>query len=247
LLQRALQGVRRAKDEISGPLRIVGPRSGFLPLLWPVVDEFCLLHPEVQPDVQLDDRIGNWVLDRVDVGFRVGQSPAEGLVARRLFSVQLIICAAPAYLERHGMPGTLAALASHRCSVFRHPATGRILPWNVRIDDAIVGHEVAPALCTNDTEMEVEAVLAGHVIGQLAGMAAVPHIRAGRLVPLLTKHVADHLGVYVYYGSRSAQPARVREFIDLAAERLAGNPAYVLTAKELAAAEASSHTTRRGC
>jgi DNA-binding transcriptional LysR family regulator len=45
---------------------------------------------------------------------------AEGVIARRLFPVQLIICAAPAYLERHGAPKTLDELAGHRCSVFRH-------------------------------------------------------------------------------------------------------------------------------
>ena len=77
-------------------------------------------YPEVQPDVQLDDRIGNWVEDRVDVGFRIGPSPAEGVIARRLFPLQLIICAAPAYLARHGAPDSLDALASHRCSAFRH-------------------------------------------------------------------------------------------------------------------------------
>ena len=74
---------------------------------------------EVQPDVELDDRVGNWVEDRVDVGFRVGLSPAEGVIARKLFPLQLIICAAPAYLERHGAPDSLSSLASHRCSAFR--------------------------------------------------------------------------------------------------------------------------------
>lgn len=73
----------------------------------PVIDEFCRLHPDVQPDVQLDDGIGNWVNDRVDVGFRIGRSAEEGVVARRLFPVQLFICAAPAYLERHGVPQSL--------------------------------------------------------------------------------------------------------------------------------------------
>jgi DNA-binding transcriptional LysR family regulator len=61
-------------------------------------------------------------------------------------------------------------------------------------------------------------------------------VRAGRLVPLLTAHVTHHLGLYLYYGSRVAQPARVRAFIDLVVERVAGNAAWVLTAQELAVA-----------
>ena len=237
-LQRALHMAQQAKDEIAGPLRIVGPRSTFAPVLWPLLDEFCRLHPQVQPDVQLDDRIGNWVEDRVDVGFRVGRSPAEGVIARRLFASQLIICAAPAYLAREGAPDNLDALAAHRCSTFRHPSKGSVLPWYVKIEDMRVDHHVVPALCTNDEGLEAEAVLAGHVLGLLTAVTAAPHIRAGRLVPLLTGHVDDHSSVFVYYGSRTAQPARVRAFIDLAIKRLVNNKAYVLTAKELQTAEA---------
>ncbi len=237
-LRRALQVVRRAKDEMAGPLRIVGPRSTFLPALWPLLDEFCRLHPEVQPDVQLDDRIGNWVEDRVDVGFRVGNSAQEGVIARRLLTLQLIVCAAPAYIARYGAPDNPDALAAHRCSVYRHPATGKTLPWYMQQGDSMTEHSVVPALCTNDEQLELDAVLSGHVISQVTGVTAGAHIRAGRLVPLLTRHAATPAGIYMYWGSRTAQPARVRAFIDLAAQRLVDNPAYVLTAKELAAAEA---------
>ncbi len=238
-LERAVQAVRRAKDEIAGPLRIVGPRSTFRPMLWPLLDEFCRRHPEVQPDVRLDDAIGNWVEDRVDVGFRVGPSPAEGVIARRLFSLQLIICAAPSYLQRHGAPSTLADLARHRCSVYRHPVNGRLMPWHVhKKGEGVVDHEVMPALCTNDELLELDAMLAGHVIGVHTGVTAAEHLRAGRLVPLLSEHVSEHFGMYLYYGGRKSQPARVRAFIDLAIERLAGSRVYVLSTKELAAAEA---------
>jgi DNA-binding transcriptional LysR family regulator len=196
------------------------------------------LYPEVQPDVQLDDRIGNWVEDRVDVGFRVGISPAEGVIARKLFPLQLIICAAPAYLQRHGAPDSLHALASHRCSTFRNPGTGRVVPWYLKDKGGLIEQAVVPSLCLNDELLETEAVLAGHVIGLMSGVAAAPHIRTGRMVPLLHKHVADRSSTFVYYGSRTAQPARVRAFIALAVKRLVDNPAYMLTAKELQSAEA---------
>jgi DNA-binding transcriptional LysR family regulator len=183
--------------------------------------------------------VGNWVEDRVDVGFRIGASAAEGVIARRLFPLQLIICAAPSYLARFGAPDGLHALAAHRCSGFRHSATGKLIPWYVKIGDGVIELPIVPALCLNDESIETEAVLAGHVIGCLTGVAAAAHIRAGRLIPLLVQHVADSSSVFVYYGSRAAQPARVRAFIDLAVERLANNTDYVLTARELADAEAA--------
>jgi len=246
MLERALSQAREAKDEIAGPLRIVGPRSSFSGILMPVLDEFCRQYPGVQPDVQLDDGKSNWVLERVDVGFRIGTSPDEGVIARRLFPVQLIICAAPAYLERLGVPKSLDELARHRCSAFRHPTTGQVLPWYLDIDGEVVHRHVAPTLSTNDTELELQAVLAGQVIGQVANLTAAPHIRSGRLVPILLQHMTDHIGVHLYYGSRASQPRRVRAFLELAIERLANPPALVLTPKELALAAGRGRVARRG-
>jgi DNA-binding transcriptional LysR family regulator len=244
-LQRALHAAREAKDEIAGPLRIVGPKSSFAPVLMPVVDEFCRLYPDVQPDIQLDDGIGNWVNDRVDVGFRIGRSAEEGVVARRLFPVQLFICAAPAYLERHGIPQSLDDLASHRCSAFRHPATGQVIAWYVNVDGEIVNRHVVPAISTNDTELELQAVLAGQVIGQISNLSAAEHIRSKRLVPVLLQHMSEHIGVHVYYGHRAAQPRRVRAFIELVVQRLLDSPRYVVSKAEVREAQAALRRPRR--
>jgi DNA-binding transcriptional LysR family regulator len=238
-LQQALQGARQAKEDIAGPLRIVGPRTVLQPIIGPVLDEYCRLYPEVQPDVQLDDRIGNWVEDRVDVGFRLGNSPQEGLIARRLFPLQLIICASPSYLRKYGVPKSLVELGSHRCSAFRRLSDGRVVPWRVRIGDRSQDQPINPAFCTNDEAFELRAVLAGEVIGQLAAPTAAPLIRAGRLVPLLLEHLSDIYSLFVYYGSRTAQPARVRRFIDLAVDRLTDNADFVLSNNELTLAQAS--------
>jgi DNA-binding transcriptional LysR family regulator len=93
-----------------------------------------------------------------------------------------------------------------------------------------------PAICTNDEILELHAVLAGRVIGQLAGVTAAPYIRARQLMPLLVDHIPDRYSYFVYYGSRNAQPARARAFIDLVVARLVDNSEYVLSTKELRSA-----------
>lgn len=236
-LDRALALAREAKDEIAGPLRLVGPRSSFATVLMPLLDDFGRAHPQIQPDVQLDDGLGNWVQDRVDVGFRIGASPQPDVIGRRLFPVQLIVCAAPAYLERHGAPKQLDDLAQHRCSVFRHPSTGRVSPWYLTVDGEVQHRPQTPAFATNDTELELAAVLSGQVIGQLANFSAAPHVRSGRLVPLLLAHTSSPFGLHLYYGSRAAQPRRVRAFIDLAVDSLHDSPQHVLSDDELAQAQ----------
>ncbi len=237
-LDRAMQQVRASKDGDTGPLHIVGPGSCFTHVLWPLIDEYCCRFPEVHPDVLLEDRIGNWVEDRVDVGFRIGSQAEEGVVARRLFPIQLIICAAPEYLARYGAPDSIDDLPLHRCSVFRSLQDKRLLPWTVKIDGETVARDIPPVFSTNSADLEIDAVLSGKAIGSLAAMSVAPHIRAGRLVPLLVQNLDDHFSLFVYYGSRTAQPSRVRAFIDLAIERLTDNAKYLLSREELEAAEA---------
>lgn len=235
-LQRALSTARRAKEEISGPLRITGPRTAFEPVIWPLLDEFCRLHPGVEPDVQLEDRVGNWVEDRIDVGFRLGSSPQEGVIARRLFPVQLVICGSPAYLEKYGLPASVSDLVAHRCVAFRNPGTGKVVPWRIRAGAETLDQLVSPGICTNDETLELDAVLSGEYLGQLAGVTAAPYIRAKQLIPLLVETIPERSSYFVYYGSRNSQPARARAFIDLALERLVDNERYVLSDKELKAA-----------
>lgn len=235
-LHQSLHAARRTREDLAGPLRIVGPRTVLQAVIGPVLGEYCRLYPEVQPDVELDDRVGNWVEDRVDVGFRLGNPPEEGLIARRLFPMQLVICAAPSYLRKYGAPRSLYELDSHRCSAFRRASDGRVVPWRVRVGDSMRDQPVRPAFCTNDEAFELGAVLAGEVIGQLAVPTVAPLIRAGRLVPVLLDHLSDHYSLFLYYGSRAAQPARVRRFIDLVVERLSDSSDYVLSEGELAEA-----------
>ncbi|BDT67237.1 HTH-type transcriptional regulator DmlR [Comamonadaceae bacterium OS-1] len=232
-LQQALRAARQTREDIAGPLRIAGPRTVLQTVIGPVLDAYQRLYPQVQPDVQLDDRIGNWVEDRVDVGFRLGHAPQEGLIARRLFPMQLIICAAPSYVAQHGFPQNLYELAAHRCSAFRRPVDGRVFPWHVKVGEGTQDQHVNPAFCTNDETLELRTVLAGSVIGQLAAPTAAASIRAGHLVPLLLDHLADHHSLFVYFGSRAAVPVRVRRFIDLAVERLTDNTDFVLGKEEL--------------
>ncbi|WP_374729973.1 hypothetical protein [Caballeronia temeraria] len=55
-----------------------------------------------------------------------------------------MICASPEYLSRYGTPRSLDDLALHRCSVFRHPGTGKIFPWYVDVGGAIQTREFPP-------------------------------------------------------------------------------------------------------
>jgi DNA-binding transcriptional LysR family regulator len=240
ILTNAIDDARRAREDVAGPLRVSAPRAFGVKVLWPHILEFARAHPEVQLDMQFDDRFTDAVSDRVDVGFRGGSPPAEGLIARLLSPIQLIVCASPVYLARHGVPESIDALAGHRCTGYRRANTGRLAPWEFQSGEDIESREIEAAVYTNDVDAETEAVVAGLCIGQLASFTSAGHIRAGRLVPLLVNTVSQREALYLYYRHRTEQPLRVRRFVDFMVTRIGASQDFFLTPAELRAAHAAA-------
>jgi DNA-binding transcriptional LysR family regulator len=155
----------------------------------------------------------------------------------------VITCASPAYLAEHGWPQTPEDLVHHACTGFRHPNTGRLLPWEFHIDGELVLRDVPLAMYTNDAEAEIEAVLAGIGIGQVDSVSASAHLRAGRLVPLFGNLVSQRHAAYLYYPQRNDMPRRVRLFIDFLVERFRGSQAYHFEKAELGALASAALAT----
>lgn len=229
----AIGRARSATEQVRGPIRVTAAHSARKVLAQPIA-EFALAHPDVSFDLVMEDGYTDIVAEQIDVAFRSGREPAGHLIARRLFSVQQVLCAAPAYLERHGTPATLADLARHRCAGFRHRETGRLWPWELAVDGELRRIELPASFYVNDPEAELDAVVAGMGIGLIDSINGAADLRAGRLVPLLPQHRSEHLGFYVYYAQRDAMPRRVRAFIDFVVARLRDSPQFTYGAAELA-------------
>ena len=234
-LVAALNQARGAVREDEGVIRIAAGGAVGRKVLMPVLAAFAERHPAIEFDLLLEDRFTDAVGDRIDVGFRAGTQPTTQVVARRLFAIQQIVCAAPGYLAAHGVPARRGELAQHRCTGYRQPGTGRPYPWEFDVKGETVFQSVQVALCSSDPEAEMQAVIAGMGIGQIDSINAAAPIRDGRLVPLFTSQVSDRMGLYVYYAQRKDMPGRVRRFIDFAAEQLKGTSAFTLPATELRA------------
>jgi len=216
----ALARARHAAREDEGLIRVAASGSIGRRVLMPLLTEFQQRYPDIQIDLIQEDGFADLVQDRIDVGFRGGNPPDAQIVSRRLFPVQQIVCATPAYLKRHGTPRTLAELASHRCTAYRQPGSGKPMAWEFDIDGGTVFHQVQPVLLSNDPDTELHAVLSGIGMGQIDSINASAAIRAGKLRPVLTEFVSARMGFYLYFPQRTDMPGRVRRFIDFAVERL---------------------------
>ena len=231
----AIHKARNAARDDEGLIRVSAGGAMGRKVLMPLVVAFSQRHPKIAFDLLLEERMSDTVGERIDVGFRAGNAPTMQVVARRLFTIQQIVCASPEYLAAHGVPRAFEDLAAHRCTGYRQPGTVRPMPWEFQVDGEIVFQPVPPILTCSDPEAEMQAVIAGVGIGQVDSINAAAPLRAGALVPLMTQTLSERMGLYIYYAHRTDLPGRVRRFIDFAVERLKDSREFSLPPSELQA------------
>lgn len=219
LLDEALDQIQSSRLDVDGLIRVAAPISIGNAIIVPLLHAFQQRYPGAHFDMQLDDHFTDLIASRIDVGFRAGSPPERNLISRRLGEITLLTCAAPAYLDRHGTPKKVADLAAHRCTGFRQPNTGRLLPWEFHLDGATVYQDVPTVASFNTVEGELAAVLNGMGIGQMPVFMIERELASGALVPLLTPTITANNGVFMSYQQRTQMPLRVRHFIDFVSEQ----------------------------
>ncbi|MEW9897121.1 LysR family transcriptional regulator [Chitinivorax sp. PXF-14] len=196
----------------AGLLRLSAPFTFGHRHLAPLLLSYRAAYPEVTVEVSLSDRMIDLVEEGIDLALRITRQPAPNLVARRLAPARILPCAAPAYLARHGTPGTPAELASHNCLVYTYG--GMHTEWRFAGPEGDTAVRVAGSLRANNGDMLRAAALAGEGIVLEPSFNIGDDLRSGRLVPLLPAYRVAALGILAVYPSRRYLSAKVRSFVD---------------------------------
>jgi DNA-binding transcriptional LysR family regulator len=179
----------------------------------PLISEFVTAQPDVQVQLQLTVNPPLLSEDVFDVCIRFGEPPDTRVIARRIAANRRLICAAPAYLERHGTPKTPSELAAHNCIGIRQgdEAYGT---WHFTAGTKVETVKVRGNLSTNDGEIAVNWALAGHGLLMRAEWDVAKYLRSGRLVHVLDNYQTPPADIYAIYPQRHQTAARVRAFVD---------------------------------
>ncbi len=190
----------------------------------PAIKDFLAAYPEVQVQLMLTDRLVDLADEGFDLAVRVADRLGDNLVARRLAPVRFVVCAAPEYLARCGVPKKPADLGNHNCLVFGQEGLGDVWRFQSRTGSERV--RVRGNFQVNSSEATRDAMLAGMGIGLAPTFTVGPDIRAGRLKPVLPRHqvVAPYDAVHaVYLPNRHLLP-KMRTFIDCLIARFGPKP-----------------------
>jgi DNA-binding transcriptional LysR family regulator len=185
--------------------------------LAPVVAAFLAEHPAVEIDLVLLDRVVDLVEEGIDAALRIGQLPESSLVALRVGATTRVVCAAPSYLARAGIPQAPSDLARHRCIGFSGLAPGNEWSFGVSRPERIA---FRPALSTNQIDVAIDACVRGLGCVQLLGYQVEALLAAGRLRRVLEAFESTPLPIHLVYPQARFLSANVRAFVDFAAPRL---------------------------
>ncbi|WWW35445.1 LysR substrate-binding domain-containing protein [Stenotrophomonas rhizophila] len=197
----------------AGRLRIDMPSSFGRLMILPVLLRICAGHPELQLTMTFTDHFVDPVEEGIDLLIRFGGlDQAQHLVARRLGTQQLITCASPAYLDRHGTPATVDDLHAHRSIVgYRY---GQPVAWRIGEDAGQARFIPSGTHQLNDGDAVIEAAIAGLGICQMPHFLVKRHLQTGALQQVLGHCMQHHVEIHALWPQTRHLRPKVRYVVD---------------------------------
>lgn len=222
-LHEAEQAVSDADCRLRGRIRLTAPLSFGLRHLSPAINRFAEQHPEIQFDLDLNDRQVNIVEEGLDMAVRIGKLDDSSLVARRLCPIRFVTVASPGYLASHPAPQTPDDLASHQG--LRYTNVPRQQSW--RYQDG-TGRQYAPEvpdrLTANNGEILAQAAADGLGVSLQPTFIVYQDLAARRLQRLLSDYAPPATSMYAVFPPGRYLSRRVRAFADFLAGQFGEQP-----------------------
>lgn len=214
--------VAKSSMEATGRLRVALPNTFGTRFMNPILRDYQIGHPSVTLDVNLSDSRVDLIRERFDVAIRITRELEPNVIAKRLASLRVAICASPAYLDRFGEPKTPADLLQHTCLIY----TGNYPPdeWHFDGPDGHVVQRVYGANRANNGEILREYALSGDGIILHPTFLVGADLKAGRLIQVLHGYEPTAIAAYAIYLDSDHLPLKVRTFIDFLAKRFRDPP-----------------------
>ncbi|WP_311222781.1 MULTISPECIES: LysR family transcriptional regulator [unclassified Acidovorax] len=217
----------QARANPRGRLRVDVGTSVARLLIIPRLHEFQDRYPDIQIDLGVSDRTVDLIGDNVDCVIRGGELADQSLVARRIGNLEFITVASPGYVAQHGTPQHPLELEKedgHRTVIYFSPVSTRRYPLEFHKDGEVLEIAGSSQLAVNESNAYVSCLVAGRGIGQITTFQAQHPFAQGELVRLLADWSHPLMPVYVVYPPNRHLSAKVRAFVDWAAELFASDP-----------------------
>lgn len=204
----------------SGRLHVSAPTLIGRLRLAALLPNFLARYPQIAVDLTLLDRPVSPVEEGIDVAIRVGRLEDSSMIARKLGTVRMVVCAAPAYLERRGEPQRPEELRDHDCLVFAAGAGAD--EWRFQgLPGRKAAVRVVARLRANMLDAVVAAALGGAGLVRAPSWQVAEHVASGQLKIVLAPFERPSSPIHAIFSHARPLPPKVRAFTDFLVERWA--------------------------
>lgn len=195
-----------------GTMRISAPLSFGSSQFMAVVVDYLARYPDVSIDLVLNDRLVDVVEEGYDLVIRIGPLAHSNLVAQPLSQARMLVCGAPGYFERRGVPRQPQELKHHCCLSYSYWSTHA--EWRFEREGQIIPVRTTSNLRVNNGDALREAALQAHGIVMLPYFLIAENLKTGQLQAILEDYRLPLLPVSAVYPHRQYLSAKVRTFIE---------------------------------
>ncbi|MBX3630824.1 MAG: LysR family transcriptional regulator [Nitrosomonas sp.] len=217
----------QAHGTLKGSLKVAVPSSFGLMHLGPAINDFLQQHPQIEFDLDFNDRQVDLMQEGFDLAIRIADLPDSSLIARRIAPVQHVFCASPGYLEKHGAPQSPDDLLGHQCLVYN--LLQDYYHWTfIDNNNQEKKIKINPHIKASAGEFLRDAAVNHQGIVFLPAFIVYKEIENGALIPVLQAHRSRSIHVYAIYPHTRHLSQRVRAFVDYLVKRFSGTPYWDL-------------------
>jgi DNA-binding transcriptional LysR family regulator len=227
LIERADADMSSFRGKPKGLLRINSSTGFARQTLLHAIPAFLARFPETTVDLTLTDRLIDAVAEQTDIVIRGSPSAGSDLVVRKLAEGRRLVCAAPSYLQRCGIPRSASDLQRHNCLAL----SGQSPPttWPLASDDGVVAFLPKGTFACDNVGMLFDMAVAGHGIVRLADFVVGKAVADGQLVEILADiNRSDSISLWALVPKGRFRSQRVQVFLDFMEEWL--NAPSIVTA-----------------
>jgi len=217
--------VSRSHTEPRGLLKITAPSTFAHRHVTPHLPQFLDRYPEVEVQVQVNDRIVDLVDEGIDLAIRIAQLKDSSLIARRLAPNHRSIVATPEYLKTWGIPRCPDDLLDH--ALITMPPGNPINDWHFVVDGQEKTIRAKGSITVNNGDAVLSTVLAGGGLAMLTSFMTGEYMQDGRLLPVLDEYVREDVPIHAVYPSSRHLSPKVRAFVDYLVEIYGPKPYWL--------------------
>jgi len=217
IISDAEREVRAFQASPAGALRMNIPTSFGIAQVAPLLPEFQRMYPDINIEMVLTDTPKDIIGEGFDLALQTGDLPDSTLIAKKLASLNSVVCGSASYLKENGTPVMPSDLLTHNCLLYSHHT--KIDEWVFVRHSKSEKIKISGTYMSNISDALIVAALNNAGLARLPTFLANRYISAGELVPVLTDYSMPSKDLYAVYPDRKFVPEKVKVFLQFLNER----------------------------